>query len=395
MNKIIEFFRTELSTSLSLLLTPKLHNQVLTSHRTQMILSRIRLISALFAAFTPLWIIADALIFPWPVWFELAAGRLISSFFFLMLVFFTPRIGNIRKAYKNLAIFFAISALFFAYVYVILDLQHQSTILSHAFTTGYGFLPFVLVAIVGIFPLTALEGLIFSVPTLIIYQVLLPTTASDNPLMLFASFWLLVLMAIVAVLSGISQLAFVTLFVTHFTRDPLTNCYTRLCGEELLDTQFIMSCRSKIPMCVAFMDIDNFNKINDQFGHDVGDTVLKEVIINCRKSLRISDMIIRWGGEEFLLLLPNTTSPNALMALERLMNKGLGVRPDGQPVTVSIGLSGLPDDELQDWRASVKAADERMYDAKRGGKNRIVCAPNLTSSPLTETASSRLSAEHS
>lgn len=391
MNRVIQFFRTELSGHLSLLLSPKRHNQLLTSRRAHMILSRTRLISALFAALTPLWIVTDAFMFPWPVWVQLASGRLVCSVFFLALVLLTPQIASIRKAYRNLAIFFVIAALFFAYAYVLLDHQDQANF-SHAFTAGYGFLPFVLVAGLSIFPLTALEGLVFSIPLLVMHQALLPMTSPDNPLMLFASFWMLLLMAVVAILSSMSQLAFVSGFVNQSTRDHLTGCYTRLCGAELLEAQFIISCRSKIPMCIAFLDIDDFKKINDQFGHDVGDTVLQEMIRKAKEALRISDMIIRWGGEEFLLLLPNTTPSNAVLALQRLMNGGLGMRPDGKPITASIGLAGLPDDEAQDWKESVKAADERMYIAKRTGKNRIICALNLP--PPAPAADNELCTEH-
>lgn len=337
-----------------------------------MILSRTRLIAAVFSVLTPLWVVADVAIFSSPLWLEMASGRLICALLFLGLVLKTPTMAGIGKAYRSMAAFFVIAALFFAYAYVLLDRHDHAPNISGAFTAGYGYLPFVLVAGLSIFPLTALEGLIFSVPLLMMYQAILPITDPNDPLLLFASFWLLALMAVVAILSSMSQLAFMSTFVRQSTRDPLTGCYTRHCGEEILEGQFILSCRSRIPMCIAFLDIDDFKKVNDVFGHDAGDAVLKQSIANAKRLLRLSDIIIRWGGEEFLLLMPNTTVADAHLALERLLDGGLGWRPDGKPITASIGLSGLPDDEAQDWQESVKAADDRMYIAKRCGKNRIV-----------------------
>jgi diguanylate cyclase (GGDEF)-like protein len=83
-------------------------------------------------------------------------------------------------------------------------------------------------------------------------------------------------------------------------------------------------------------------------------------------------MLVRWGGEEFVLIMPNTFCKEAIMAIERLRTNGFGMRPDVKPMTASIGIAERTEDHADDWKALVDIADQRMYAAKQGGKNRSV-----------------------
>lgn len=94
--------------------------------------------------------------------------------------------------------------------------------------------------------------------------------------------------------------------------------------------------------------------------------------------LRQSDVLVRWGGEEFVVIMPNTGRQGALTAVERLHERGLGKRPDGTLQTASIGVAEYLHDRPVDWERLVDLADQRMYAAKQSGKNRIVaddCVP--------------------
>jgi diguanylate cyclase (GGDEF)-like protein len=146
-----------------------------------------------------------------------------------------------------------------------------------------------------------------------------------------------------------------------------------LSGEELLDLQFILSTRNKSPLSLAFIDIDNFKLVNDNYGHEKGDQVLASVADSMRGTLRSGEMLVRWGGEEFIIIFPGAYCTNSLEAIERLREKGLGTRPDGQPITVSIGLAERTRDSTADWRQLVETADHRMYLAKQFGKDQVVC----------------------
>ena len=176
-----------------------------------------------------------------------------------------------------------------------------------------------------------------------------------------------------AILAGMSQLGFMIVMVRQAIRDPLTGCFSRLSGEELLDIQFILSTRSQSPLSLAFIDIDNFKSVNDNYGHETGDHVLAAVSDALRRTLRTGDMLVRWGGEEFIVIFPNAYCANALEAIGRSRSNGLGIRPDGQPITVSIGMAERTRDGTADWRQLVEIADRRMYLAKQGGKDRVVC----------------------
>jgi diguanylate cyclase (GGDEF)-like protein len=152
----------------------------------------------------------------------------------------------------------------------------------------------------------------------------------------------------------------------------MTNCFSRQSGEELLELQFANSVRSGTPLTVAFVDFDRFKQINDLFGHESGDAVLIGATAAIHEHLRQGDMLIRWGGEEFVLILPNTTPELGVVALQRVVQAGLGRRPDGEPVTACIGIAERTHDHADNWRALVEKADVRMYEAKQAGRDRII-----------------------
>jgi diguanylate cyclase (GGDEF)-like protein len=244
---------------------------------------------------------------------------------------------------------------------------------SAAIGTGYAFLPFVLLAGFSIFPLTMLENIAFATPVLFAYALAMILNWSEASWPSFSGqFWLLSLLAGVASLASMSQLAFIIALVKQAIHDPLTGTFSRSSGEEMLDLQLSVAYRNKSSLTVAFLDIDHFKSINDQFGHEAGDQVLQQFIRNITHCLRRGDIVVRWGGEEFLLLMNNTDLRQAVLALERLNNHGFGTRPDGTPLTASIGLAERIADATDEWCKLVEKADTRMYLAKQAGRNRVV-----------------------
>jgi diguanylate cyclase (GGDEF)-like protein len=239
----------------------------------------------------------------------------------------------------------------------------------------YAFLPFIMVAGLGMFPLTAIEGLAFALPV-IGAEFAASSLGLDmlNLSHLIGTIWLSAMIATVATMSGMSQLGFMIALVRQAVRDPLTSCFSRLSGEELLEIQFIIASRSNTPLSVAFVDLDNFKSINDNYGHDAGDEVLITATNSLRASLRTGDMLVRWGGEEFILILPSSYRDEAVNVLERAREQGLGTRPDGKPMTASIGVAERTLDSRDDWRKLIEIADQRMYTAKQSGKDRIIAS---------------------
>lgn len=351
---------------------PSWHMPLLATRRAAMIISRVHFIAFLFSVLTVLFIIPDMVMLPWPVAGYLAIGRIVACLAFVGLMFSFAKSQRMQHAYFAMAIMFAIPTLFFIYSYTLLEHANINS-MAATITAVYAFLPLIMVAGLSMFPLTALEGAAFAAPVLateIIFGILKVEKFNLSPLI--STTWLVMIIAIVATMSGMSQLGFMIALVRTALRDALTGCFSRMSGAELLEIQFILSSRSGSPLSLAFIDLDNFKSINDKYGHEAGDHMLVDAASHIRASLRTGDMLARWGGEEFILIMPNTYCDDAVRAIERLRAKGLGIRPDKLPMTASIGISERIVDEVTDWKSLVDAADKRMYEAKQAGKNRSI-----------------------
>jgi diguanylate cyclase (GGDEF)-like protein len=158
----------------------------------------------------------------------------------------------------------------------------------------------------------------------------------------------------------------------QMAHDPLTGAYRRATGEELLALEMGLARRTDIPLAVLFIDLDRFKSINDQFGHEVGDQVLQHAARALLDQMREGDLLVRWGGEEFVAVLPNMRCEDAGRFLERVRASGLGARPDGKTVTASVGISERLADAAGEWWQLIDLADRRMYEAKRAGRDRYV-----------------------
>ena len=156
-------------------------------------------------------------------------------------------------------------------------------------------------------------------------------------------------------------------------RDSLTQAYNRHHFWQLAHTEMARVKRYRRPLSMAMIDADHFKNVNDSYGHDVGDMVLKSIVDMCHDSLRKNDVLARYGGEEFIVMLPETPPDGALAVVERLRERIAQtplVLDDGRlvPMTVSIGLAALLDYE-EGFEALLKRADDALYAAKRSGRN--------------------------
>jgi len=155
--------------------------------------------------------------------------------------------------------------------------------------------------------------------------------------------------------------------------DPLTGCYNRRYGLEMLDRQIKLSHRSKSPLLLAFLDIDGFKLINDNFGHDEGDKVLKQTVDLFKSTLREVDIICRMGGDEFLLIFPDNSLKEVSLIRGRLqknmsqLNKT--IKKDYQ-IKFSMGFSEYLPDKPETLDELINIADQRMYEEKRKNKEK-------------------------
>ncbi|MBM4403375.1 MAG: diguanylate cyclase [Candidatus Cloacimonetes bacterium] len=157
-------------------------------------------------------------------------------------------------------------------------------------------------------------------------------------------------------------------------RDELTNLYNRRVMEELIATEVKRTYRTKRGFAIAIADLDNFKRINDTYGHDCGDQVLKTISTILLESLRSTDYVGRWGGEEFILLFPETTCAGAKIVMDRIrrtVEKARIIFKDHTiPLTVTIGFSYQNENFSRDELLS--KADQALYIGKRNGKNQVV-----------------------
>lgn len=168
--------------------------------------------------------------------------------------------------------------------------------------------------------------------------------------------------------------------------DPLTGCYNRRSFMQNFERCWKTARQQATPLGCIMVDVDRFKSINDSFGHSAGDQVLREIAEVLRSAARPQDLVCRYGGEEFCLILPGMTLPEvrqfAELLRERIANKPWGMGP----VTASLGVSGL-EMEAEEPTDLLDQADKALYAAKRRGRNRVIRADDLRDDDVAESDS--------
>lgn len=176
------------------------------------------------------------------------------------------------------------------------------------------------------------------------------------------------------------------------TRDSLTGLLNRRAAQDELRRATGLAVRSARPLAVVLADLDHFKQINDSFGHQVGDSVLQAFARAAELELRGADRVARWGGEEFLFVLPDTDRQQASICLDRLRSAFSELKIGGVPSThrlsfsAGVALCSGPDD----IEAAIERADRGMYSAKAAGRNRTNCleqVPEEASEPPSRACS--------
>ena len=355
------------------LLWPMRHAPYFESRRAGVILRRVSDIAAAFALLTVAWIGIDAFIFDRRHWQRLAVTRILTGAALALLAWASKRDGvSPTRARVHLAVLYTVPVCFFVTTLEIL-LPIPVREVTGGVAAAYSFMPFMLAAGIAAFPLTATECAVLAAVAFgaeawalgAFARPLLPQSHLEG-------YWLVAAVASVGAYAAMSQLHLLHALVRQTLRDPLTQCVRREIGAELLETQFLLATRHGTPLTVLFADIDRFKAVNDTFGHEAGDRVLTRVAQSLRQVLRETDLLVRWGGEEFLVVLPHATAAEALRLVERLRAQGFGRLDDGRAVTMSLGIAEHPGDRRENAAELVALADKRMYAAKQAGRNRCV-----------------------
>ncbi|SFZ78958.1 GGDEF domain-containing response regulator [Chitinimonas taiwanensis] len=156
--------------------------------------------------------------------------------------------------------------------------------------------------------------------------------------------------------------------------DSLTGLLNHTSSKQRLDSALGTAAAEHVPLAAAMIDIDHFKKVNDNYGHPVGDQIIRSLAWLLKQRLRKTDIVGRYGGEEFMVALPGASSAQALQVLDRIRHDFAQIRhPFGGSwfnTTFSCGIASFP--HISHGEALVKAADEALYQAKRAGRDRIV-----------------------
>ncbi|MDN6297935.1 MAG: diguanylate cyclase [Halomonas sp.] len=159
---------------------------------------------------------------------------------------------------------------------------------------------------------------------------------------------------------------------TQAMRDHLTGVYNRRAFDAALARCVADSAHDQLPFALLMFDIDHFKRVNDTFGHDQGDVILQQLARCIKDCLRASDVLARWGGEEFAILLHGTGHEGAWILAERILHCVREHRFDGPPITVSIGVAEYLPGESRE--TLINRVDQALYTAKHGGRDAAVAA---------------------
>jgi diguanylate cyclase (GGDEF)-like protein len=153
--------------------------------------------------------------------------------------------------------------------------------------------------------------------------------------------------------------------------DPLTGLLNRTSLEARFDEIAEQAAQTGDAVCVLVCDLDRFKAVNDRYGHERGDEVLKDAALVLRRQLRAFELVYRLGGEEFLVVLPGTTLGEGRDVAERARAALAGARPGDLPVTMSVGVAAARGEDV-DYEALFRGADAALYEAKNAGRDRVV-----------------------
>jgi diguanylate cyclase (GGDEF)-like protein len=156
--------------------------------------------------------------------------------------------------------------------------------------------------------------------------------------------------------------------------DPLTEIGNRRYGEMQLDIRQLELERHKWPYAFFIMDIDLFKKVNDTYGHDIGDKVLRMVAQTINRNCRAYDLVVRWGGEEFIGILRNVDEGRLHILLEKfrlLIAESFLMLENGEKLAVTASFGGVLVDQAMNIETIYKIADDNLYKSKKSGRNKI------------------------
>lgn len=356
-------------------LNNKHHSRDFNFARSDYLRSRILFVATTFFLLAPLWILVDYLLLPAEMLSNLVISRLILMGFLAIIILSARRNQHqLNKIYNALTALLLLPALFYFALVLFYSDQMDSLV-------GYNFIPLLIIAFLSVFPLTIIESLSIGVVIIVIQLLALlnlnELTTPDG----WQTLFLLIVVLAISLWANHSQVSTLLRLYRQASMDSLTG----LLNRGVLLEQLNQLCKSRdeklaehelpAPISLLMFDLDKFKRINDTYGHSVGDQVLQVFAQILHEELRNNDLIARYGGEEFVAVLPSTSKVDARQIAERVRlecEKSTVIAHDGETVnfTTSIGITEIRLDESVD--TALHRVDTRLYLAKNLGRNRYV-----------------------
>lgn len=338
--------------------------------RAEYILVRLRFMTFFYVIAVPLWTPIDYLLVNQEHFADLTILKLLLSAALLPLGLLTlRRLTNIQVHVVFLLTILAAGMFYFASMWV---LNQGATEVSLA---GYKFMPLMMVAMLGVFPFTVAWGVILIALIMIVYLGLQVALGQLMTLDTLNMLWIFFILGGISLWIQASQLLMLLKLYRESTQDPLTGMINRRVLMKRLVTEIEQVSKGVPSFCILMFDLDRFKRINDKYGHLTGDEVLKTTATILQQELRGNDIVARFGGEEFVAVLPRTSLNLAIDVAERIrescyVTKATAPNGDEIPLRTSVGVTRYEAGEAIE--VTLNRVDEALYQAKETGRNKVV-----------------------
>jgi len=358
--------------SFSDLISSETHSRDFNGSRAEFIYMRVRFLAYVFALLSILWIPIDIFIVPNESLVSILSLRIAYSGLFVILGMLTNNAQKLNYAQLRLTAFVLIPCIFYFYSRLVLNsnADEQSVLI------GYSFLPYLTVVLLAIFPLTLLEGISYATLVGITYFVSEIYFKKSLTIVSLGNIWLLTLLAGIAIWAQLAQLQMLLRLYREASRDPLTGLVNRRVLNKWLNLEITRAREHTQPLSVLLFDLDLFKKVNDTYGHLTGDKVLQTFSRLLKRDLSNYNLIGRYGGEEFIAVLPGKDKTAAINIAERIRKNCHTVETRGSEncivsFTVSIGVAELHDTDSIE--SLIHRVDKGLYSAKMKGRDTVAC----------------------